>query len=87
MSSVLTNVAEDQVLLTPSNTTVFAKAYAGFIAATAGNVQITNLRNRVVVIPALAGVVYWLPFTVLWSTNTVPTTILGLVAQPYLGGV
>jgi hypothetical protein len=77
---------EDCIALTPSNTTQFAKPYGGFIAGVAGNVQITTLRNRVTVIPVLAGLIYPIPFLILWATNTTATGIIGLAGgTAYLG--
>lgn len=76
---------EDAIAITPSDTTTFAKPYAGFICGVAGNVQITTMRNRQAIIPCNAGVVYTFPFLQMWATNTTATGILAVSAQPYMG--
>ena len=85
MSDLRSVSYEDAIVITPSDTTVFAKAYAAFMCTVAGTVQITTLRNRTAVIPVLAGIIYPIPFFRLWNANTAAGTITGLCALPYLG--
>jgi hypothetical protein len=77
---------EDAISLTPSDTTTFAKPYAGFMVTVAGNVTITTLRGRKTLIPALIiGAIYSLPFTQLWNTGTTATGIVAVMGAPYIG--
>jgi hypothetical protein len=74
------------VSLTPSDTVVFVKPYAGLYIAGAGALTITDSRG--VKSTITIGVVgYILPVAVsqVWATGTAATGICGLTAIPFMG--
>lgn len=73
--------------VTPSDATNDpAGPFAGFFVGGAGAVKVHTVRGRDVVLTGcLAGTVYEVAITRVWSTGTTATNVLGLVAVPFRG--
>lgn len=86
MSNILAKTYEGLVAITPSDSVVFARPFAGLYIAGAGTLTITDslgVKSQLTI-----GVVgYILPVAVLqvWNTGTGASGIAGLVAIPYKG--
>jgi hypothetical protein len=87
VSNILAKTYDGLVALTPSDTTVFIKPYAGLYIAGAGTLTITDSRGTKSQL-TIGVVGYILPVAVIqvWATGTAASGICGLVALPYMGG-
>lgn len=86
MSNIQAITYEDVISLTQSDTTADpAGPFAAFMVNVAGNVKITTIRGSAVTITVLAGLVYTVAFSRMWSTGTTATGLFGLIAPPWKG--
>jgi zona occludens toxin (predicted ATPase) len=86
MSNILAVSYDDASALTPSDSTVYTKPFAGFYVGVSGNVTVRTARGNVVTfIGCQAGVAHTIAFDKLMATNTTATSIVGLRAEPYTG--
>lgn len=87
MSNIQAISYEDIVSVSPSDTVVQfgTKPAAAFMAAVGGTITITTARNTKQQITINAGVIYPIAIKQVWSTGTAASSIVGLMALPYLG--
>ena len=84
MASIQAITYEGVVAATQSDTTADpAGPFAGFFASVAGVVKIQTLRNDTVTLTILAGVIYPIAITRIWSSVTAASGLFGLCANPY----
>ena len=84
MSSIQSITYEGVVAVTQSDAVADpAGPFAGFFASVAGVVKIQTLRNDTVTLTILAGIIYPIAITRIWSSTTTASGLFGLCANPY----
>ncbi len=69
-------IFRDARLITKSDTVDLPAGVLGFSVGVAGNIRVTTIAGTDIVIPVIAGVVYYLQITRIWSTNTTATGLV-----------
>lgn len=62
-----------------SDTVALTVKPRAFMANVAGNVKITDVQGTAITLTVLAGIVYPIRPTILWSTGTTATGLIGLL--------
>ena len=85
MTDIRAVTYEDMVGLTPSDTTKYANAYAGFLCTGSGVMHFLTALGRDAQFTVAADTIYPIAISQVFATSTTATGIYGLVAMPYKG--
>lgn len=87
MSDIRAYAWEDLVAITPSDTVVFSKAFAGLRVENPGTVKFMTGLGNTVTLTAIAGDLFPFVCKQVFASGTTASGIYGAVQSPYFGSV